>query len=136
MADSVIKDTHHTLYIDGTPKKISWVLETDQRYIAQWRDHAELYLCKVSDIQSRYIALHVGLFWSIGTFHIRDYDNVDVMLHDENMFNQITTHIGLEDEFIKTRTRFINQFIKQRNLSIQYILGTETNPAKISTMSS
>ena len=132
MIDSTIKGIHHTLYIDGTPKKISWVLDTDQKYTVQWRDHAELYLYKVSHIQSRYIALHVGLFWSIGTFHIRDYDSIDVMLYDEKMFNQITSQIRLEDEFIKTRTRFINQFIKQRNLSIQYILAAGTNPAKTS----
>ncbi len=120
------------MYIDGTQKKISWVIKTDQTYVTQSRDHVELYLDKISHIQSRYIALHVGLFWSIGTFRIRDLDTVHITLQDETMFAQITTDVKVEDEFILDRTRFINQLIEQRRLSVQYILDTNTNPAKIS----
>ena len=39
------------------------------------RDHVDEYLDKVTDEQSKYIALHVGIFWGIGRFVIQNEDS-------------------------------------------------------------
>jgi hypothetical protein len=61
----------HVFYFDGTPKKIAWSIHTENSIVEQSREQADIYINKISDIQSKYIALHVGLFWWIGTFIIK-----------------------------------------------------------------
>jgi len=50
------------------------------------RVHAQRYFDKVSVERSKYIALHVGIFWSIGNFIIKNGDKVRVMLDLKSMF--------------------------------------------------
>jgi len=52
----------HHCYFDGNEKMISWVIQFDDTKFEQKRDHAEIYLDMISKEQSKYIALHVGLF--------------------------------------------------------------------------
>ncbi|MBM2852016.1 MAG: hypothetical protein HW420_563, partial [Candidatus Nitrosotenuis sp.] len=70
----------HLLYSNGNAKRISWVIKTKNDLKEQWRDHADIFLDKVTELQSKYIALHVGLFWSIGVFIIKNEDTVKIML--------------------------------------------------------
>ena len=77
--------------------------------------------------QSKVIALHVGLFWSIGKFIIKNKDNIEIMIDDKELF-QILTEDGIKsNEFIQTRIYFINQLIKQRELNIKYKFVQEKN---------
>ncbi len=61
----------HTYYFDGDKKKISWTIETNDARVDQVRTHIEDYYEKISIEQSKYVALHVGIFWGIGRFIIK-----------------------------------------------------------------
>ena len=79
-----------------------------------------MYLDKVTNLQSKYIAFHVGLFWGIGTFNIKNQDNVIIKLDDKRMFEHLILKKKEVDEFIEKQSQFINQLILQRKLNIQY----------------
>lgn len=111
---------HHIFYFDGNEKKITWTVQTENKTIVQNRDHAEIFLNKVTDLQSKYIALHVGLFWSIGTFVIKNGDSVLVKIDTDIMYKSITSKNDSKDEFIKNRAYFIKHLIMQRQLKINY----------------
>lgn len=122
----------HVFYADGNPTRISWLIDTNGKLSSQQREHAQLYHNKVSDIQSKFIALHVGLFWAIGTFIIKNKDSVEIILDHKEMFDHLLSNKIIDDEFIKKRTGFINQLINQRELEIKYTLETtKKNLAKI-----
>jgi len=53
------------------------------------RVHAQCHLDKVSVERSKYRALHVGIFWSIGNFIIKNGDKVRVMLDLKSMFEHL-----------------------------------------------
>ena len=55
----------HILYSDGNLKKISWVIQTNESFISQTRIQTENYKNKITRIQSKYVALHVALFWAL-----------------------------------------------------------------------
>ena len=112
----------HVLFSDGDSKKIAWLVKTADKITEQHRDHAEIYFDIVSPEQSKYIALHVGIFWSIGTFLIKNGDSVKVMLDSKEMFEYLEKNRLIEDEFIQKRTMFINLLIKQRSLDVSYEL--------------
>ena len=96
--------------------------------IKQKRDHADIYLDKITNQQSKYIALHVGLFWGIGRFIIQNGDEVDVKIDNQQMFEHLKESKIIPDDFINTRSNFIFQFIKQRKLKINYeIITPEEN---------
>ena len=112
----------HVLFFDGNTKRISWVIQTNNSIVEQKREHADIYLDKVTNQQSKYIGLHVGMFWGIGTFIIKNQDAVRIAIDDEPMFEHLTTNQKSHDEFIEKRTHFIRQLIEQRELKIQYEL--------------
>ena len=110
----------HTFFFDGDSKKIVWIIQTINSIVEQKRDHPENYLGKVTKLQSKYIALHVGVFWGIGRFIINNEDKIIIKIDDESMFNHLSKNEISSDEFIKIRTQFITQFINQRKLKINY----------------
>ena len=114
----------HILFFDGNTKKISWVIQTNNSVIEQKREHADIYLDKVTNQQSKYISLHVGLFWGIGTFIIKNQDIVKISTDDSFIFEHLSTNQKSNDKFIEERTCFIRQLIEQRKLKIQYELIT------------
>ena len=120
----------HDFYAFGTPQKISWVLKNDQ-IIEQARDHVDMYLNKVNQIQSTYIALHVGIFWCIGTFRIKNEDTVNVILDSKKMHEHLTNKNQINDKLIENRTKFLNQLIHQRKLKIQYLYNSENLARKL-----
>ena len=122
---------NHVFYSDGNAKKISWVIETNDSRVEQNRNHVDIYKDKVTELQSKYVALHIGLFWGIGIFIIKNQDSIKIKIDDKIMFNQITTDSKIEDEFVQKRTQFIKQLIKQRELKIKFeFIGIEENLAK------
>ena len=112
----------HVLFFDGNTKRISWVIQTNNSIIEQKREHAEIYLGKVTNQQSKYIGLHVGLFWGIGIFIIKNQDIVKVAIDDNSIFEHLSTNQKSHDEFIEKRTHFIRQLIEQRKLKVHYEL--------------
>lgn len=122
---------NHVFYSDGNAKKISWIIETNSSRVEQNRNHVDIYKDKMTNLQSKYVALHIGLFWGIGVFIIKNQDSIKIKLDDKIMFNQFTTNTKIEDEFIQKRIQFITQLIKQRKLEIQFeLISTEENLAK------
>ena len=107
---------------DGNSKEISWAIQTEDSLVEQHRDHADIYLNKVTSEQSSYIALHVGLFWCIGTFIVKSNDEIDVNIDSKSMYEQFTRNNFNQDSFIETRTGFIKQLIEQWSLKINYQL--------------
>ena len=112
----------HVYFCDGDQKRISWVIQNDSSKVEQFRDQAEIYLDKVSSMQSKYIALHAGIFWCIGRFIIKNGDIVKVMLDSKSMFDHLNGNNTSTDWFIETRTGFLNQLINQRKLVVHYEL--------------
>lgn len=121
---------NHRYFCDGNEKRISWIIQNNEAEIKQKRDHAMMYYNKVSIEQSKYIALHVGIFWSIGKFIIKNRDSVEIMLDLKSMHDHLTGSNHNQDKIIESKTNFIKQLIKQRNLQIQFVLiKTEQNLA-------
>jgi len=110
------------LFFDGDSKRISWVIQTDNSVVEQKREHAEIYLDKVTNQQSKYIGLHIGIFWGIGTFIIKNEDIVKITTDDKSVFEHLISNQKSDDEFIEKRTFFIRQLIEQRKLKIKYEL--------------
>ena len=120
----------HILYLDGNTTSISWVIKTKESSISQNRKHVEEYKNKITKIQSKYVALHISLFWGIGTFNIKNEDVIKIKLDEEIMYQQLKKEIKIQDEFIKNKIKFIESFIKQRKLKIDFeIIDFEKNLA-------
>ena len=98
------------------------MIQTNNSIVEQKREHPVMYLDKVSNQQSKYIALHVGLFWSIGTFIIKNQDTVRLALDNKIMVGHLSGNKKSPDEFIEKRKFFIRQLIEQRKLKIRYEL--------------
>jgi hypothetical protein len=111
----------HIFFFDGNSKGIAWTIQTNNSSIEQKREHVDIYLNKVTILQSKYIAMHVGLFWGIGRFIIKDKDNIILKIDDKSMFNQLSKIENPSDEFIKTKINFITQLISQRKLKINFV---------------
>ncbi|MCV0401623.1 MAG: hypothetical protein K5777_06575 [Nitrosopumilus sp.] len=121
----------HVFYSDGNTKRISWVIKTEDSIVEQSREHIEIYKNKISDLQSKYVSLHVGLFWGIGVFIIKNEDSIKIRLDEKAMFDQLASNLEINDEFISNRIKFINQLIAQRKLKIKYeLIQKENNPSK------
>ena len=81
----------HIFYPRGDSKKISWKILTNESSVTQSREHVDIYKNKVNSLQSKFIALHIGLFWAIGTFIIKNEDDVKIRLEDRTMYEQLTS---------------------------------------------
>jgi hypothetical protein len=122
---------HHIFYANGDVNEISWVIETNNSTIRQKREHVEIYKNKVTEIQSKYIALHVGLFWGIGVFIIKNEDSLQIKLDEKVMYDHFMSNSKIEDEFIENRIQFIRQLIEQRKLKIKFqIIDVDENLAR------
>ena len=118
----------HKFYFHGDADNISWAIQTNNSIVRQNRIHAEIYKNKITDIQSKYVALHVGLFWGIGVFIIKNKDSVKIMLDEKTMYDHFTAHKEIEDEFMLKKMRFIKQLIIQRELKIEFqLINTNEN---------
>ena len=121
----------HILYSDGNLEKISWVIQTNESFISQTRIQTENYKNKITKIQSKYVALHVALFWGIGTFNIKNEDFIKIEVDEKIMYEQLKMKTITQDEFIKNRIGFIQSFIKQRKLKVEFkIINSKNNLAE------
>ena len=120
----------HILYSDGNFNNISWVIQTNETVTSQSRKHVENHKNKITKIQSKYVALHVALFWGIGTFIIKNEDTIKIKLDEKIMYEQLKLKIMTDDDFIKNKIKFIQMFIRQRKLKVEFeIINLENNLA-------
>jgi len=96
------------------------MIQTKDSTVEQKRDHPEIYLNKVTPLQSKYIALHIGIFWGIGTFIISNEDNITIKLDDQSMFDDFSKIKKPVDKFIQNRSHLIKQLIVQRKFKINF----------------
>ena len=120
----------HILYSDGNFNSISWMIQTNNTSISQSRKHTENHKNKITKIQSKYVALHAALFWGIGTFVIKNEDIIKIKIDEKIMYGQLKLKIMTDDDFIKNKIKFIQMFIKQRKLKVEFeIINLENNLA-------
>jgi len=112
----------HVYYSDGNEKKISWIIETGTARVDQVRTHIDDYYEKITVEQSKYVALHVGIFWGIGRFIIKNGDTIGIMLDLRSMFEYLAENKQANDPFVNSRGRFIKQLTDQRKLTVRYHL--------------
>ena len=110
----------HAIFCDGNSKRICWNIKTDNTILEQFREHADIYADKVSDLQSKYIALHVAIFWGIGVFTIKNGDTLKIHLESDQMIKHLSSDEKSSDPLIEGKKGFINQLAKQRSLVYQY----------------
>ena len=125
----------HKLFLDGTKTKISWIIQTGSNIRKEFRIHPPAYysgykLDVKNDEQSKFIALHVGIYWGIGVFVIKDGDTVDVMCDSKKMYDIMNSKEETTDQIINDKIHFTNLFIEQRKLIVNYhLIDSDKNPA-------
>ena len=115
----------HELFFDGTTEKYTWSIKTGNAVVDQTRVHPPAYLSggklDVSNTEeSKFIALHVGIYWGLGVFIIKDYDVVNVMCDSNEMYEILIKKIVTDSQLINDKIYFINQLTNHRNLKIKY----------------
>ena len=120
----------HILYLDGNLSNISWIIQTNETIVSQSRKQTENYKNRITKIESKYVALHVALFWGIGKFIIKNEDAIKIKLDEKIMYEQLKLKIMINDDFIENKIKFIQMLIKQRKLKVEFeIIDLEDNLA-------
>ncbi len=131
----------HEIFIDGTVKKYSWSIRTGNEVVNQIREHPPAYLSGgkldvKNSTESKFIALHVGIYWGLGVFIIKDYDTVNVMCTANEMY-EILSHTGnTNNQIINDKIHFIEQLTNHRNLKINYQITEQENNLATKQLSS
>jgi len=117
----------HKLFLDGTKDKFSWIIQTGNKIRKEFRVHPPAYysgykLDVKNDEQSKFIALHVGIYWGIGVFIIKDGDTINVMCDSKKMYGILNLKNKTTDQIINDKIHFTNLFIEQRKLIVNYHL--------------
>jgi low affinity Fe/Cu permease len=110
----------HTIFCDGNAKRICWSIQSGQNIVDQFREQAKIYVGQVSDTQATYIALHVGIFWGIGVFIIKNGDTIRIQLESEEMIRHLASDQISDNKLIEDKKKFINMLAAQRALVYQY----------------
>jgi len=117
----------HELFFDGNLKEYSWSIKTEKEIISQIREHPPAYLSGGKlDIknkeESRFVALHVGIYWGLGVFIIKDFDKIHVMCDSKEMYEILIQQHKTSNQIIDDKIHFINQLVDHRNLKLEYRL--------------
>ena len=129
----------HELFFDGTIKKYSWAIKNESKTVHQKREHPPAYLSGgkldvKNNEESKFISLHVGIYWGLGVFIIKDHDTVNVMCDSKNMYEILTNNKKTNSQIVNDKIYFINQLTNHRNLKINYqIIESKKNLATKST---
>ena len=127
----------HELFFDGNLKEYSWSIKTGKEIVNQIREHPAAYLSGgkleiKNKEESKFVALHVGIYWGLGVFIIKDFDKIHVMCGSKEMYEILIQQHKTENQIIDDKIHFINQLVGHRNLKLEYHL---INPTKnISTV--
>ena len=117
----------HDLFIDGTVNEYTWSIKTGDSIVEQIREHPDAYvsggkLDVKNDSESKFIAIHVGIYWGLGVYIIKDFDVVNIMCTSKQMYETFTQKIMSNNQIINDKIYFINQLTEHRNLKINYKL--------------
>ena len=129
----------HELFFDGTIKKYAWAIKNESKTVHQKREHPPAYLSGgkldvKNNEESKFISLHVGIYWGLGVFIIKDNDTINVMCDSKNMYEILTNNKKTDSQIINDKIYFINQLTNHRNLKINYqIIESKKNLASRST---
>ena len=121
----------HELFFDGNLEEYSWSIKTGKAIINQIRKHPPAYLSGgkldiKTDEESKFVALHVGIYWGLGVFIIKDFDKVHVMCDSKEMYEILIQQRKTLDQLIGDKIHFINQLVGHRNLKLEYHLMDPT----------
>jgi len=122
----------HELFFDGNLKEYSWSIKTEEEVVNQIREHPPAYLSGgkleiKNNGESRFVALHVGIYWGLGVFIIKDFDKIHVMCDSKEMYEILIQQYKTENQIIDDKIHFINQLVGHRNLKLEYRLINPTN---------
>ena len=122
----------HELFFDGNLKEYSWSIKTGEEVVNQIREHPPAYLSGgkleiKNNEESRFVALHVGIYWGLGVFIIKDFDKIHVMCDSKKMYEILIQQYKTENQIIDDKIHFINQLVGHRNLKLEYRLINPTN---------
>ena len=123
----------HDLFLDGNIKEYTWTIKTGEKLAEQIREHPPAYMSggklDVRAIEeSKFIALHIGIYWGLGVFIIKDHDQVTVKCDSKLMYEIFTDEITSDNQIIKDKVHFINQLTAQRNLKMNFqLINPEEN---------
>ena len=117
----------HELFIDGNVKEYTWTIKTGEKRVDQIREHPPAYMSggkldvKASE-ESKFIALHIGIYWGLGVFIIKDNDQVNVMCDSKSMYEIFTKGKTSDNQIINDKIRFINQLTELRKVKMNFQL--------------
>ena len=117
----------HELFFDGNLREYSWSIKTGKEVVNQIREHPPAYLSGgkleiKNNGESRFVALHVGIYWGLGVFIIKDFDKIHVMCDSKEMHEILIQQYKTENQIIDDKIHFINQLVGHRNLKLEYCL--------------
>ena len=72
--------------------------------------------------ESKFIALHVGIYWGLGVYIIKNNDQVNVMCDSKIMYEIFTEGKKSDNQIINDKVHFINQLTELRKLKISFQL--------------
>ena len=123
----------HDLFLDGNIKEYTWTIKTGEKLAEQIREHPPAYMSggklDVRAIEeSKFVALHIGIYWGLGVFIIKDHDQINVKCDSKLMYEIFTDEITSNNQIIKDKVHFINQLTTQRNLKMKFqLINPEEN---------
>ena len=117
----------HDIFFDGNVKEYSWSIKTNDKVADQIREHPPAFrsggkLDIKNNEESRFIALHVGIYWGLGVNIIKDSDVINVMCDSKIMFEIMTGAEKIDNDIINDKVYFINQLTNLRKLKLNYQL--------------
>jgi len=117
----------HELFFAGNLKEYSWSIKTGKKITSQIREHPPAYLSGgkleiKNKEESRFVALHVGIYWGLGVFIIKDFDKIHVMCDSKEMYEILIQQHKTLNQIIDDKIHFINQLVGHRNLKLEYHL--------------
>ena len=123
----------HELFFDGNVKEYTWTIRTGEKVADQIRTHPPAYLSggkldvKATE-ESKFIALHIGIYWGLGVGVIKDNDQVNVMCDSKMVYETFTEGKKSENQIINDKIYFINQLTELRKLKMKFqLIDTKEN---------
>ena len=117
----------HELFFDGNVKEYTWAIRTGEKVAEQIRTHPPAYLSggkldvKATE-ESKFIALHIGIYWGLGVGVIKDNDQVNVMCDSKMVYETFTEGKKSDNQIINDKIYFINQLTELRKLKMKFQL--------------
>jgi len=117
----------HELFFDGNVKEYTWTIRTGEKVADQIRTHPPAYLSggkldvKATE-ESKFIALHIGIYWGLGVGVIKDNDQVNVMCDSKMVYETFTEGKKSDNQIINDKIYFINQLTELRKLKMKFQL--------------